>query len=69
MDMKIRFTRAWRHKQEGDVAELPDGTANVLIRRRIAVAVGDAGDVETAAIDTSTRERPKRRKRVKARAT
>lgn len=34
--MKIRLLREWRRRRPGDVWELPDGVANVLIRRHIA---------------------------------
>lgn len=34
--MTIQFNQRWRGKRDGDVCEMADGAANVLIRRGIA---------------------------------
>lgn len=34
--MRVKLNRRWRAFHAGDSAELPDGVANVLIRRGIA---------------------------------
>jgi hypothetical protein len=45
--MILQFLKQWKQLKPGVKAELPDGMANVLIRRKFAVAVD--GPVETAA--------------------
>ena len=37
--MKVRFVRSWRRYRADHRCELPDGMANVLIRRGIAAEV------------------------------
>ena len=38
--MRLRFLARWRSWRTGDIGELPDGMANVLVRRGIAEKVG-----------------------------
>ncbi len=35
--MRIKFLRAWRNEQEGAIRDWPDGAANLLISRKVAV--------------------------------
>ena len=35
--MRLEFTRRWRSYRPNDIGDMPDGAANVLIRRGIAV--------------------------------
>lgn len=37
--MRIEFVKSWRSVKQGDVLEMPDGAANVLVMRGIAKTV------------------------------
>lgn len=51
--MFVRFERDWRTKRAGEIAEFPGGVADLLIRRRIAVAF-DAGPARGKGLRTMT---------------
>lgn len=50
--MRIRFPRAWRFYRTGQVIDAPDGFANELVRRSIAVPI--YGPDETAALSPAS---------------
>ena len=72
--MIIEFRRDWRRRVTGErTSDYPDGMANVLISRGIAVEIARQqkrpAKVETAAMDTQKREtKQPRRKRVASRS-
>lgn len=61
--MKVRFLKEWNHKRAGAEADIPDGVANTLIRRKfVEPVVGTI--VETAAVEqVMERRAPKRNPR------
>lgn len=62
--MVIRFLQRWRQQKPGTVTEWPDGAANVLIKRGIAIAVVN-GDYETAMAEPAREVRAPMRKGAK----
>mgnify|MGYP001238886403 CR=1 FL=1 len=58
--MRIRFLSRWRSYRAGQIAELPDGMADVLLRRRIAEPATDRRD-EPPAPECAVAEAPPRR--------
>lgn len=54
--MKVRLLKPWKYRKVGTIlAEVPDGVANVLIRRKIVEVVA-----EPQLIPQEKTERPKR---------
>jgi len=49
--MMIRFLQRWRRQRAGTVAEWPDGAANVLIKRGVAVLIEDESGYQTGMIE------------------
>jgi hypothetical protein len=72
--MRIRFIKHWRRGIKMDeVRDLPDGMANLLIKRRVAVAEREQQpELETACVAAADeaavarREAPKRRTKAHA---
>ena len=53
--MKVRFIKPLRVYRRGDVVDLGDGEANVLIAREIVKPVTESTMFETAAVEHETR--------------
>lgn len=53
--MKVRFRKPLRVYRRGDVVDLGDGEANVLIAREIVEPVTEPTMFETAAVEHETR--------------
>jgi hypothetical protein len=53
--MKVRFLKPLRVYRRGDVVDLGDGEANVLIAREIVEPVVQSTMFETAAVEHETR--------------
>jgi len=53
--MRVRFIKPLRVYRRGDVVDLGDGEANVLIAREIAEPVTEPTMFETAAVEHETR--------------
>jgi hypothetical protein len=65
--MRVRFTKSFRTYRKGNVVELGDGEANVLIARGIVELERQGSLLETASVERETRTadvRQYRRKRV-----
>jgi hypothetical protein len=53
--MRVRFIKPLRVYRRGDVVDLGDGEANVLIAREIVKPVTESTMFETAAVEHETR--------------